>query len=146
MSDPGYHDLPSNGLHLQRRVTDLRTARPMKIKLPGSESCLVLESSLCLSCPSFLRLGLTSTLLAAFLLFNPSLSFYWMSYRAFSLQVQNASKEARIASSRYSTAGFFGSCPAHLSPEGEQLAEREESLSMPFLRLASSPSNPKLDS
>lgn len=46
MSDPGYHDLPSNGLHLQRRVTDLRTARPMKIKLPGSKSCLVLESSL----------------------------------------------------------------------------------------------------
>lgn len=31
-------------------------------ELPGSESCLVMESYLCLSCPSFLRLGLTSTL------------------------------------------------------------------------------------
>lgn len=55
MSDPGYHDLPSNGLHLQRRVTDLRTARPMKIKLPGSESCLVLESSLCYALRNWIK-------------------------------------------------------------------------------------------
>lgn len=44
-----------------------------------------------------------------------------MSYRAFSLQVQNAMCRkktfARIASSRYSTVGFFGSCLSSCSKE-----------------------------
>lgn len=118
MTDPGYHDLPSNSPSKESNRSADSKANEEKRGLSRVLSLSPLYASHVLL--SFAWDSLAHSLLLSCLMasdepmieilsfpnrFNPSLSFYWMSYRAFSLQVQNASKEdLRPVFSQ----GFFG--------------------------------------